>query len=571
MMASGQGGTTEFEGTPAPFSSFPLIDVAEPAVEPVAGELFEAPVEEDGPGALRRVAGAVGRAGMGVLEFGAGAVEPLQIYQDTLFALVVGARDADRSILDYFADLGEDPLAYIPFGERPNRPIDGRMVAESIGITDPDTAKYVGFALDIGADPLVFGSYLTAIGRVGALARAPGAARVMRLGQNIDDALSLIPVTRGGVTRGLPTLVPQAARDAMSNSVEAAITSIANTPGFSRALQMTTLGVEAAAKVGPRAGAEVMAAERGVAGEADILRSATLDAIQRLNELLEPQQARGFWSTISEGVGRQGKAIAGAGKGFSAQTQAVMQRALQSVVDQYGIANFDPDTLRVMGRAEQPLFGGAVREGPAAAASSGFVDFVREASAALPERVRERANNFFDLSVYNVRRAAESVGDNADLAEEAFRAAAREASEASALIGYAASLAGPVRDSFLKAVASGVLTSQWARRQRNIDASDIASRVWLSVLGDGMTGGNINDLTSFTLDMGRRRKPLTVTARELFGTDTLGEFLENNKMFNQLDLQVYLRSLSEGHLRRSMGVFMDDNVLRTWIDSLESG
>jgi len=214
MMASGQGGTTEFEGTPAPFSSFPLIDVAEPAVEPVAGELFEAPVEEDGPGALRRAAGAVGRAGMGVLEFGAGAVEPLQIYQDTLFALVVGARDADRSILDYFADLGEKPMAYIPFGERPNRPVDGRMVAESIGITDPDTAKWVGLALDVGADPLVFGSHLTAIGRIGALARLPGAARVMRLGQNIDDALSLIPVTRGGVTRGLSTLLPQAARDA---------------------------------------------------------------------------------------------------------------------------------------------------------------------------------------------------------------------------------------------------------------------------------------------------------------------------------------------------------------------
>lgn len=518
-----------------------------------------------------RAAGAVGSGVVSTLQFGAGLLEPFQATQDLLFAVLAGARDEDRSIADYMADRGENVMAYLPFGERPSR-LSGQDLLRVYGVEDEQVLKYGGFGLDVFGDVSMAGAAVIGIGRAARL--VTGGARwaddLVALGRNIDDSMSLIPVTRGGVERGIPTVLPQPIREEISSTVEQGLMSLFNLPGLQRVARLTSLGTEASLRVGSEAGAAVMGAVRGAATQADAVRQFGFDTIDRVNAILGPRESSNFWSGLASAVGMKARAMRNAGRGFSTETYDVILRSVRTVGDQRGLAFLDPNSLRSTGRQAEPLFGADITGAVSAGSLTGFADIAREAASVLPQGVRQAGEQFLEDVIKNVRSVAIRNGDDADRAEDALRNVLREVTEADSLAGYQASMIGPIRDTFLRNTAVGVASSAWARARGNVDASLMANRLWLQTLQRGMRGEVVQEITDFTVGY-RGSQPITLTTRELFGTENLGEFLRNNALFAELDLTTYIRALNTGHLRRVFGVFQDDRTFKTWTNSLNSG
>lgn len=117
----------------------------------------------------------------------ASALEPLQLPQDAMFAVIAGALDPNTTITERLRRM--DLKDYLPGGEAPERPASGEEIFNLLGF-DETTAKWAGIAADVAVDPLVFGSWL----RVGG--KLANVDSLVRLGDRFDHFISPIGVAR---------------------------------------------------------------------------------------------------------------------------------------------------------------------------------------------------------------------------------------------------------------------------------------------------------------------------------------------------------------------------------------
>lgn len=134
----------------------------------------------DLPEPLKRTAG-------GALRGLASALEPLQLPQDAMFAIIAGALDEETTIADRlkgmrFAD-------YLPGGQAPPRPASGEEIFSLLGF-DETVSRWAGIAADVLVDPLVFGSWLRVAGKISKI------DDLVRLGNKFDYFISPIGMGR---------------------------------------------------------------------------------------------------------------------------------------------------------------------------------------------------------------------------------------------------------------------------------------------------------------------------------------------------------------------------------------
>lgn len=143
------------------------------------------PDEEDDSGIGARFLGQVPepiREGVGgALRGLASALEPLQLPQDTMFAIIAGSLDSKSTITERLQKINFKD--YAPGGEAPVRPASGEEIFSLMGFSD-DTAKWAGIAADLVADPLVAGAFLRVAGKLSK------AEELVSLGNKLDHFIS---------------------------------------------------------------------------------------------------------------------------------------------------------------------------------------------------------------------------------------------------------------------------------------------------------------------------------------------------------------------------------------------
>lgn len=125
----------------------------------------------------------VGGALRGIASF----LEPLQLPQDALFAVLAGSLDKNTTITERLRSM--ELSDYLPGGEAPERPASGAEIISLMGF-DENTARWAGIAADLVVDPLVFGSWLRVTGKLTKL------DDLVRLGDRVDTFISPLGLAR---------------------------------------------------------------------------------------------------------------------------------------------------------------------------------------------------------------------------------------------------------------------------------------------------------------------------------------------------------------------------------------
>jgi len=131
-------------------------------------------------GEIRKLAG-------GAIRGMAAALQPLQLPQDVMFAVVAGAEDPNTTIAERLKKV--QWLDYIPFGKAPARPATGQEIFQLMGLHGA-AAKWAGIGADLIADPLIFGSYLRIAGKLADL------TDLVKLGDKFDTMISPLGMGR---------------------------------------------------------------------------------------------------------------------------------------------------------------------------------------------------------------------------------------------------------------------------------------------------------------------------------------------------------------------------------------
>lgn len=495
-------------------------------------------VEQPEPPTVRE---RIGSAAGATLEFGLGLLEPVQMPQDITYAIIAGWQDDNRSVTEYLRDL--DWSAYRPFGEEPRRPTSGSEILENMGVTNETARGVGGFVMDLTLDPL---NFFLGVGAAGAALKGVGLTQagddLIRVARNGDDYLSLIPITRQGKTRSLQHLVvPTPIRENMEGAYRRVFETVfgSQIPG----LRGETLGdvalsrsVALRAQFGEEVGQQIFRAGGQATQEGQNVREYVLDSVGQISELLGDSSTN-WWRNLGRAIGLRRNAVDPAQR-FTGGTRDAILTQVGRLGDTHGAALYEP----VEGIGERA---GVVGE---------FFREIGEAAELIPASVTERATSAVDEAVEIVRDVARRNGDNVARAEQAFRESLRIVTQSDALVGYYLSMYGPVKENVLRVVG-----------EAGLDGSDF----WRRLLRFGMAGTDLDQIRSF-------RNPVTGEIQQISevfgeGIETATDILQRDRFFQQLDLPTYLRSLQDGHLRRSFAAFMDDRTFKSYMESLESG
>jgi hypothetical protein len=498
-----------------------------------------------------RSQGLLGRAASGLgtaVRFAGGAFEPLLLPQDAMFSLLAGARDANRSPVDYWREM--EWSKYAPFGATPERVASGADLLRLYGVENEDAQQWGGIALDLVADPLLVGAWMSGLGRV---TRAAGMGDdLLQLGRRIDDSLSLIPITRGGKTRSIVqnrvtrSMIPAPLRESIATRTQEAFTALIDLPfikaGREALSPLTPRRPVLQQRFGREAGTELQRGEsmaQSVGGE---IREHVQEQFQEINDLLGVN-AGNWFGNILEAVGLRSRAGRQVAK-FRTGTQTTILRQAQRLSDNHGALlfnEFPTDVARIAGGTSfEP-----VRQ---------LRGQLAGATELLSQERRAAASQDLTAAVQRVRRAAQNSGDKLQDAEDAFRRTLAIVTESDALVGFHLSMYQPVQQAFAETVGTRLAQNNVSRES----ATSFAGRLWQEVMGEGINGRNIDDITEVAGQ----------SIENLLGTRTLGEFLNQDRFFSRLKLSDFVTALGEGHMRRTFGV-MGEMSMPRYMDAID--
>lgn len=518
--------------------------------------------------------GRAGQVGLDALHTIAPYLEPVQLPQDALFALLAGARDPHKSIWEYMQEINVG--AYAPGGASPGRPIHGRELLQIYGVQNESALKWGGFTLDLVADPLLAG---TALKIVGSASRASGMTRfgnqLIETGRRVDSAM-----TPGALYRA----VPEVARVRVENSLVRGLEPLLNfrpAHAFGDAPEARTIFDMIAPQSRARAVMALNAADstgtpirldqamdmaRDITKAEQLGQQRALDIelavfnnLDEVQSLLGERATKGMLSRMLQGAGRALGVLDDVERVPVALRDAMMTTA-SDFIDRTGTALVSrvlPNTLK----SEVPVIREAMEQLRAVR---------REVSQTMPNRVMETVVDF-QASVHKIRDLAlrnTPTGRNpvefADEMEGVYRQVTEKFAQSEALIGLELSGFPLVKEKFIETVLRAGASSQ------------VAHNMWREVMRTGMTGGDVKTmpLSQFGAQFGNVGQTLQSmrqvgSGRQAF--NTVGDILDTDALFTRLDINTFMKSLQEGHLKRVYGLFQDGETFARYQRGLENG
>lgn len=575
------------------------LDYRAGRMEPEVAE----PVEPEGGGGFGEIA-------MRGLRGVAAGLSPVALSQDVAFSITHGILDEDTSVWDNFQEM--EWGRYTPWTGAPKRVVTGRDILSSAGVMNEGVLQYGGVAIDLLADPLVFGAYLRGVSKVAggvdslnqAANRIDDVSQAMLLGgalptartvRNVRQAVGRPEVRDGSrfawradtasaervasaVGSAYERVTPKVVRDSVQGRMDRVaqfgtevtrrLSEAADTPfrlpgtnrlTSARALFMVDGGTDKGL---------VRELQRARAAGAQESEDAMLTAAQVLSRLGD-QRAKNALTKVfrSQAVHFRDIPERIASANISDATREAIQLGAYSAVDQIS-------PVWALSRGAREEIGEAG-------------EFLSEAERLIKGRNIERPVQEFgeqeflmDELIQQVRDTAARVGDDVDEATDAFRATVDDIMKADAVLGYQASLFPYLREEALLAPLKWLDGLKQADpRFRNLDdvwsleqQRDWAARMWRDGLENGMNG------TFRKFEDGSYMLPRTVTRKlGIRDADREGivfkgaQMFEEFRTFSPLDPQTYLRSIVDGHLRRSFGVFNNGESYPRMLERMRSG
>ena len=515
-------------------------------------------------------------------------------------------RDEDDTLMDRLSLVMGQLPTYAPGGEAPERPTSGAEVFVLMGAEDENLIKYGGFLLDVLGDPMMFGGMLSATGRVlNASSKAARASSKLGVSSRVT-----------GVTDAAVGAAKFGAGDELIHFGDT-LTEFFSLSGHVRAAyhgspaMQRTLGrwYEGLAHVVENPEAGILA---GRAGRGIIDTSVNWLLTPRVRgEAILPMQIPGGGSLGAQVVRTKNHAVSSArqlGDDLTAQAAQLqadvfgmellpwyqrIARAFQGVPHTYKYAEDMPTVVReAMLRQTGELLelGGPLVHPNIVGSEAKAIRAVIDASPDLagnPALSREAYQAAYDAGLHEVQSVARNAGitDPASLNELALN----YGKLVDGMMGIDARLAFEfsgypfMRDAFVEnAMLAGL-------------GSEDASRAWVRVMAERFkeapdtVGLSTRELRTNVLDLevhvmpggGVELRNPTVPDPVVRGTAPIGDKAESvlkvrdligeSELFSRLDLNVYLDSLADGHLRRAFGLFTSGGDFTDVIRAHERG
>jgi hypothetical protein len=543
----------------------------------------------------------LGQAAMGGARGLASALEPLQLPQDSFFAVLGGALDPNETIWGNLKRV--EWSAYAPLGRAPERVTNGSELLGLMGVKDERAQKWGGVLMDLTVDPLIFGAAARAAGKVGQI------DELVRFGENLDKAVSV-----GGQYRLLYDN-NRAFRTRMDRMTEDVFRRLSNPDKRIFGIPSSAITGLADQVLPTRTAARLKLGETGE----DVMR----------NIGMGKQLGKDVYEEVLTDLRELERGV------FGEDAKPFMRRAfeiLKGYPDNERKLRSMPTALRTLMRKE--AYDLVDRRGMALADDIDALPQLDDAVAALRKarQSNEDVDDLFALSrqdyqetVERVRRSAEKRGMDGDLIAGKFQEYVKGVTTVDAKLGFHLSGYDTVRQKVMR------------RIMQVTGSSEQAAKVWDRVLAAGLTGGydklmrkdsgvKLDDVFELTaagrakrnklesdfqtefnqaMESGegvvaaRDRARMTREGREVIDEDTLssleqvevrrGDMAERgtrgadkNLTFRELlgdefdkgsalPLDAYLQGLKNGHLRRAFGVFADGENFQRYIRNMQEG
>ena len=586
-------------------------------INPYATE--EEEEEETSPGFLGRARDTAVSAGIGTLRGVGQALEPINIAQDYMFAATMALRDDDLSFTDAFGRLNDQFGDYFDFydprrlwEDRPpefaERFATGQDIAGALFGLEGNAQKYVGFGLDLFADPLVLGSWVRLGGRAaGGAARLAGAGadttadfvRAMdTFGRGIDNVTNTLgnPFNQAaGLTR---YTYHTATRRSIENDMQDLIGVVLNrtVPGMAsntrfisdqvRRREMALRGQFRGDPFDPNLtwqqreargelGAELLQGERAGRALGEMTADTVMGQMEGIAMMFGRGPARRWMRRVGNAIGIKSRAERLAYQNLSVQTGDTIIDAAYNV--QRSIYEPLAETQARARRLGRPQSRRAQQQGVGLA----FTDpqfstlpdnRVSRSLLAAEEEVRKGVTGFqrFEANVRleearrRVRSAAKEAGDDPDEALEAFHAYHRRVAESDALVGYELSMYGPVAERVIEIMDNAGLPG--------VD-------IWKMMVARGARErpSQLTRVPTGQIDE-RTGRPGWTTIADMTKDEagkprftTVGDVLAETNLARGLSIDDFVKSLHNGHLYRAFGSFTDPEALRRQVRAAREG
>lgn len=446
-------------------------------------------------------------------------LEPLALPQDVFFSVLGSTFDTERSVLDNLRDI--EWRKYLPGGEAPARVVSGEDLMGYFGFEDENAKRWGGIVLDLVADPLLLGSAVSAVGKMGKI------EKLVKWGNRIDE-----------VTNGR----------ALLKNMDGSRTMFG---------QFIDTRVESVLKAYRDPNARVFGipsnfAKRGV----DAFVPQVTAATAALGEIggnvfrhlgMAEQAAQDLFINSMEDIGKlQDNFLKGEQPAFFRKAMRIVGKTPRP---QHAFGQFGKD-LELLATKEAYEF---VQRHGALTLDDVGIDALDEISDIVDAGVRVGRQDDMRETLGRIRTFAKSKGldDNvADTLSENFQNFVVGVTRRDAELGLHLSGYDLVRKSFVKNLIE----------HDGLDP-DSAVSVWKSVLSEGLNG----------------RDPLDVDVTDLLGradTTTVRDLVGNSATFAELgglSIGAYVNGLQNGHLRRAYGMFTDKKGYRSYIRGIKEG
>jgi hypothetical protein len=551
-------------------------------------------------------------------QFITSTLSPIQAPQDILYATAAGLLDRNRSVMDYLGDL--EWQNYTFWTEAPLRPIDGNRLLNMLDERVPgatreivsgtlsgmrgmpvasaaaqaalqyvtpetdDVARQVlGFGLDLFADPLMGGATLRAAAKMTSLGSLNRVADAMDTVAESTMLVGALPTFRvAGAARSLPGF-KAIESSIMNNFVGKFLMPLANAAlkplGGLEGAAARSLPFRPGGKEFNLAGMFAVDGGRLPGAQPVVSRAGALvDELQENTAVLlmgaDAAAGGNTWKHMLRNM-QQGLAVmydipVGAISRLPAELTQAMLGSAYSTASDLGY------TLgRTIGVADKPaITGGASPEMLRAARELDEIESVSgriapRAGASAQQDAAQRVQHY-QSERSRIEGLAARYGEDPGTVAGLYDNVVGRFLQVGAIEGYFASGYGPMRDKFTREMSERLanLTVTNPRLANAIqlaggEASVIAN-AWSSVIRSGPLGTAKDILDTAVNFRGSHfiQASQRFTYRQLFG---------DYGKIPGLDLGVYVDSLTKGHMRRTFGIFQDEDSWKVALDRLKDG
>lgn len=494
----------------------------------------------------------------GALRFLSGAFEWLQLPSDMLITGTTAALKGENPV----EALGRIEYSkYAPFGQAPNRPYSGEDMAKTLGL-EGNAARWVGFGIDLFYDPLLAGSWIRTAGRVASGLGAKGVAqKIFQAANRTDQFLSLSNVK-----------LPAPVSNYLTRQVERVATFGLRIPENTwEGGTWKTLGewLLPAGRVsyrdafhgGTGRADELVLAQRKAMADAQVLAERALEAANRTREIVQKYDPT-FRLTLEESLRLATRSVAKANTKYAPDiADALMARAYDFVdkraLSVENVALRNPKVSAPLPGITPPLIG---------AGKEPFEIAEKELRKPLTEKA-------YNVHVEELRKLAQQRGLDPDEVANDFRQMVGELITADVLISSKLSMVDALRGSFIYNAVHRIMDLQKGAGMvpNQNDALNKALDMWQEVIAAGLRGDDVKSMRfGFTFTQGAqgvapvRVRGQTQNAVYLNAQDLFGELVK----LPNLDISTFFKKLSEGHLRRTYGMFVDFDE---WVRAIRHG